>query len=106
MDTLNITLTENALQKMQEISCGQCLRLDIKSTGCSGNSYKMERVDTAPDGDDVMLFDGVTIAIPKTKSWMLIGMVIDYKEDDFSSEFVFNNPNEKGRCGCGESFTV
>lgn len=103
---LNISLTDAALSRMQELAPEGVLRLDIKSTGCSGNSYKMEKIAVATDADDVISFDNMMLAIPKTKSWMLIGMTIDFKEDDFSSEFVFKNPNEKGRCGCGESFQV
>ncbi len=103
---LNITVSDNALSRMKEIAGEKVLRLDIGATGCSGNSYKLSQVDTADSGDDVIDFDGVKFAIPKTKSWMLIGTHIDYEESDLASEFTFQNPNEKGRCGCGESFTL
>lgn len=85
------------------------LRLNIKATGCSGNSYKMEY---AKQGDDVSkdeLFEenGASIYIPKLYSWMLFGTVIDYITDELgNTRFDFVNPNEIARCGCGESFTV
>lgn len=84
------------------------LRLNIKTTGCSGNSYKMEHV-MAEDmkADDKFEKDGAVLYVPKMHSWMLAGMEIAYEKDDLGQEqFVFNNPNESGRCGCGESFTV
>lgn len=83
------------------------LRLTVKSTGCSGNSYQMEHV-LAEDlsADDKFEHDGAVLYIPKIHSWMLFGTVIDYEEGKLKSGFVFTNPNEAGRCGCGESFTV
>ncbi len=103
---LNITISDNALSRMKEIAGAQPLRLDIGSTGCSGNSYNLSKIEATDDSDDVIEFDNVKFAIPKMKSWMLIGTHIDYKESDLASEFTFENPNEKGRCGCGESFTL
>lgn len=103
---LNITVSDNALSRMKVIARGKILRLDIGSTGCSGNSYKLSVVDAIDTQDDVFSFDDVKLAIPKMKSWMLIGTHIDYIESDLVSEFTFQNPNEKGRCGCGESFTL
>lgn len=83
------------------------LRLTIKSTGCSGNSYKMEHAVSEDLGmDDKIAVDGAVLYIPKMHSWMLFGMEIDYAETAMQSGFIFNNPNEAGRCGCGESFTV
>lgn len=82
------------------------LRLTIKSTGCSGNSYKMEHVVEETAADDRFEKDGAVLFIPKIHSWMLFGMTIGYEEGDMQSGFTFNNPNETGRCGCGESFTI
>lgn len=83
------------------------LRLTVKSTGCSGNSYQMEHVLAEElDKDDKFEKDGAILYIPKVHSWMLFGTVVDYEEGKMSSGFVFTNPNEAGRCGCGESFTV
>ncbi|MEM9469886.1 MAG: iron-sulfur cluster assembly accessory protein [Pseudomonadota bacterium] len=83
------------------------LRLNVKTTGCSGNSYQMEHVleeDLAQD--DRFEKDGAVLYIPKMHSWMLFGIEIGYEEGEISSGFTFNNPNEAGRCGCGESFTI
>lgn len=109
-----IKMTEQAaaqigalLDKAPEGSPG--VRLSIKSTGCSGHSYHMEYVkpgDTL-SGDDVVEQGGVRLYIPRMHSWMLFGMVVDYVTDELgNSKFDFSNPNETGRCGCGESFQV
>lgn len=83
------------------------LRLTVKSTGCSGNSYQMEHVlDEDLTKDDKFEQGGAVLYIAKIHSWMLFGVTVDYEEGDLSSGFVFTNPNEAGRCGCGESFTV
>lgn len=85
------------------------LRLTIKTTGCSGNSYKMEYIDDQPDPekDEAFSDNGATLYIPKIYSWMIFGTTIDYITDELgNSRFDFINPNETGRCGCGESFQV
>lgn len=85
------------------------LRLTIKATGCSGNSYKMEYVKMNDDfsQDEVFEENGAQIFIPKLYSWMLFGTTIDYITDALgNSRFDFTNPNEVGRCGCGESFQI
>ena len=82
------------------------LRLTIKSTGCSGYSYQMDYAMDEDVADDRIESDGAVLYIPKIKSWMLFGMEIGYAADKMSSGFTFTNPNETGRCGCGESFSV
>ncbi len=85
------------------------VRLTIKATGCSGNSYQMEYVNPADDvsKDEEFKQNGASIYIPKIYSWMLFGTEIDYIVDDLgNTRFDFINPNETGRCGCGESFQV
>lgn len=87
----------------------QGVRLTVKSTGCSGNSYKMEYVkaDDPVTNDEKFTQNDASVYIPKMYSWMLFGMTIDYITDDLgNSRFDFINPNETARCGCGESFTV
>ena len=111
---LDIKITEAAAGQIKALMAKapagtQALRLSIKATGCSGNSYKMEYVDAEDDSaaDDVIEASGVRLNIPKIYSWMLIGTTIDYVTDDLgNSRFDFINPNETGRCGCGESFQV
>ncbi len=109
-----ITLTEKAashinalLQKAPEGTQG--VRLNVKPTGCSGNSYAMEyiKADENVMGDDKFEAHGAILFIPKMHSWMLFGLTVDYITDDLgNSRFDFINPNETGRCGCGESFHV
>lgn len=86
----------------------RALRLAVRSTGCSGHSYDMEYVaDRESGADDVFERDGAVLLVPRTHSWMLFGTLVDYITDDLGNErFEFSNPNEKGRCGCGESFNV
>ena len=111
---MNIVITDKAAGQLQSLLASapdeaKGLRLSIKSTGCSGNSYKMEYLKPTDDEstDDVIDAGGVRLNIPKMYSWMLIGMTIDYVSDDLgNSRFEFINPNETGRCGCGESFHV
>tara|TARA_B100001989_G_C24515677_1_gene452983 strand:+ start:952 stop:1323 length:372 start_codon:yes stop_codon:yes gene_type:complete len=87
----------------------QGVRLTIKATGCSGNSYKMEYVKDSDDiaNDEQFEENGAAIYIPKIYSWMLFGTTIDYITDELgNTRFDFINPNEIARCGCGESFQV
>lgn len=109
-----ITITDNAagqinalMKKAPEGTKG--VRLNVKPTGCSGNSYAMEyiKADENVLGDDKFEANGAELYIPKMHSWMLFGMSVDYLTDDLgNSKFEFSNPNETGRCGCGESFHV
>lgn len=106
-----ITLTQGGAAAIKEKMAAKPdaagLRLNIKTTGCSGNSYKMEYAETEDLAvDDKFEQDGAILYIPKNFSWMLAGMSIDYKRDKMSEGFTFTNPNEIGRCGCGESFQV
>jgi len=85
------------------------VRVEIKTTGCSGHSYDMQYIKAGDtlEGDDELEAHGATLYIPKLHSWMLFGMTVDYIVDELgNSRFDFINPNETGRCGCGESFHV
>ena|GEM_PF-54950 len=87
----------------------QGLRLTVKPTGCSGNSYAMEFIgaDENLATDDKFESTNTALYIPKVHSWMLFGMSVDYIVDELgNARFDFANPNESGRCGCGESFHV
>lgn len=87
----------------------QGVRLGIKTTGCSGNSYKMDYIKAGEDlsGDEKFEENGARLYIPKMTSWMLFGTTVDYVTDELgNARFDFINPNETGRCGCGESFHV
>jgi iron-sulfur cluster assembly protein len=85
------------------------IRVSVRSRGCSGLSYTIEYAlieKNISKFDDVVEKDGVRVFIDPKASMFLIGSEMIYKEDDIASGFDFINPNEKGRCGCGESFKV
>ncbi|MGB4106827.1 MAG: iron-sulfur cluster assembly accessory protein [Alphaproteobacteria bacterium] len=109
---INITETAAAqIEKLLSKAPGgtQGVRLNVKPRGCSGSSYQMEYIKADEDiaQDDRIEQGNATLYIPKLHSWMLFGITIDYAEDEMgNSKFKFKNPNEKGRCGCGESFYV
>ena len=82
------------------------LRISVKTRGCSGLAYAMEYADAPLPMDELVEDKGVRICVDPLATMYLAGTEMDYVEDKLSSGFVFNNPNEKGRCGCGESFHV
>ena len=82
------------------------LRVGIRTGGCSGMAYQMEFAAEKAPLDEVVEDKGVTVLIDGKALMFLIGTEMDYVEDKLQSGFVFNNPNEKGRCGCGESFHI
>lgn len=82
------------------------VRIGVRTKGCSGLSYTLEFADEKNTFDEEMTVDGVTVLIDPKATMFIIGTEMDYVEDKLESGFVFNNPNEKGRCGCGESFHV
>jgi iron-sulfur cluster assembly protein len=82
------------------------IRIGVRSKGCSGMSYTLEFADSQQPLDEVVDTQGVKLLIDPKASLFLIGTEMDYEEEKLKSGFVFRNPNEKGRCGCGESFHV
>jgi iron-sulfur cluster assembly protein len=82
------------------------IRIGVRSKGCSGLSYTLEFADSQQPMDEVVETSGVRLLIDPKASLFLIGTEMDYAEEKLKSGFVFKNPNEKGRCGCGESFHV
>ena len=106
-----ITLSDRAAQRIKEImtnaeesSIG--VRIGVKSGGCAGMSYVMEYAKSSNSNDEVIEDKGVKVLIDPKAVMYLLGTEMDYKKDDFSSTFVFKNPNEIERCGCGESFKI
>ncbi len=105
-----MALTEIAAERLRKLYAagqeGMLLRIGIKTKGCSGMSYDMSWVAAAGPGDEVVTDRGVTVLVDRKASLFLIGTVMDYETKALESGFTFINPNEKGRCGCGESFHV
>jgi iron-sulfur cluster assembly protein len=85
---------------------GMLLRIDVSTKGCSGMSYRMDWVAEPGPGDEVVTDHGLTVLVDRKASLFLIGTTMDYEVKNLTSGFTFINPNEKGRCGCGESFHV
>ena len=104
-----ITLSDNAANRIKEIisndetkSIG--VRVGVKSGGCAGMSYVMEYAKEINPTDEIIEDKGVKVFIDPSAIMYLLGTEMDYKKEQFSSTFIFKNPNETERCGCGESF--
>ena len=106
-----ITLSDNAAQRIKEImskaeSNAVGVRVGVKSGGCAGMSYIMEYANEMKPNEEVIEEKGVKVFIDPKAIIYLLGTEMDYKKEQFSSQFIFKNPNETERCGCGESFKV
>jgi len=110
MKQADITLTVAAKAQMQQVlqQVGkQAIRLSVREAGCSGLEYVMEDVNEAQADDWICRFDDVMLFVDAVSyEKALIGLQIDFQKDALSSAFVYRNPNKKGECGCGISFTV
>ena len=106
-----ITLSDNAANRIKEIMSKAekdlvGLRVGVKSGGCAGMSYIMEYTKEVKPNDEVIEDKGVKLFVDPGAIMYLLGTEMDYKKEQFSSSFIFKNPNETERCGCGESFKV
>ncbi len=106
-----ISLSENAAKRIKEIMSASenksvGVRVGVKSGGCAGMSYIMEYAKEINPNDEVIEDKGVKVFIDSAAVIYLLGTEMDYKKDNFSTSFTFNNPNETERCGCGESFKI
>ncbi|MDC0142812.1 iron-sulfur cluster assembly accessory protein [Candidatus Pelagibacter sp.] len=106
-----ISLSDNAAVRIKEIMSKAekglvGLRVGVKSGGCAGMSYIMEYTKEVKPNDEVIEDKGVKLFVDPGAIMYLLGTEMDYKKEQFSSSFIFKNPNETERCGCGESFKV
>lgn len=106
-----LSISDKALERINALldkrgkpSAG--IKVGIRTRGCSGLSYTVEYADEISKFDEVVEQGGVKLLIDPKAVMFLIGTEMDYIEEQFKSGFIFRNPNEKGRCGCGESFHV
>ena len=106
-----ITISDVAAERIQALlaqrgkpSAG--IRVGVRTRGCSGLSYTIEYADEIGEYDEVVEEKGVTVLIDPKAIMFLLGTEMDFVEEKLKSGFTFQNPNEKGRCGCGESFHV
>ena len=106
-----IKLSDNAASRIKENMSGAetnsiGVRVGVKSGGCAGMSYVMEYTKEVNPNDEVIEDKGVKVFIDAGAIMYILGTEMDYKKEEFSSTFVFKNPNETERCGCGESFKI
>ena len=106
-----IKLSDNAVNRIKEILSNAenntiGVRIGVKSGGCAGMSYIMEYAKEVKPNEEVIEDKGVKVFIDPSAIMYLLGTEMDYKKEQFSSSFIFKNPNETERCGCGESFKV
>ncbi len=105
-----VTLTEAAARHVSRYLTkrgkGVGVRLGVKTTGCSGLAYTLEYVDEIPDEDTVFEGHGVTVLVDPKSLAYIDGTQLDFVREGLNEGFRFNNPNERDKCGCGESFRV
>jgi iron-sulfur cluster assembly protein len=105
-----MTLSDAAAARLETLYAsgenGKFLRISVNTRGCSGMSYEMDWVDEQAPTDEKVSSHGLTVLVDRKATLFLIGTMMDYREDKLTRGFTFENPNEKGRCGCGESFHV
>ncbi len=107
---MSVTLTEAAAKHVQKYLArrgkGVGLRLGVKTSGCSGMAYKLEFADQVEPDDKVWESFGVKVLVDEKSLPYLDGTELDYTREGLQEGFKFYNPNEKSRCGCGESFQI
>jgi iron-sulfur cluster assembly protein len=105
-----ITVSEKAAERIQNMLSkrghGEGIRLGVKTRGCTGLAYVLEYVDQPQPGDNKLTEQGVNIFIDPKSLLYIMGTHVDWQRDGLNEGFKFVNPNEKGTCGCGESFHI
>ncbi len=107
---MSITLTESAARHVSKYLAqrgkGVGVRLGVKTSGCSGLAYKLEYADVVAPEDQVFESHGVKVLVDPQSLSYLDGTELDFVREGLQQGFKFSNPNERDRCGCGESFRV
>ena len=102
-----LSVTDAAAQRIQALLAKRGKpSVGVRSRGCSGLSYTIEYADEKGKFDEIVEDKGVTVLVDPKAVMFILGTEMDYVEEKLQSGFTFRNPNEKGRCGCGESFHV
>ncbi len=106
-----ITITDAAAEQVRNLleqrgKPSEGVRVGVKKGGCSGLEYVIEYADDVQQFEEIIEDKGVKVLIDPKAIMYLIGSEMDFIENKLKSGFVFNNPNEKGKCGCGESFHI
>ena len=107
-----LSITSNATKQIKKIMSNAPNGMDsvvigVDKSGCSGYAYKLDFCNSdSLKNFEVIIQDGVKVLIDPKATMFLIGSTMDYRADKLSSRFVFDNPNEKNTCGCGESFSI
>ena len=108
--TMSVTLTDAAARHVNRYMAkrgkGVGIRLGVKTTGCSGLAYKLEYADEIAEEDVIFEDNGVKVLVDPKSLAYIDGTELDFVREGLSEGFRFNNPNERDRCGCGESFRV
>jgi iron-sulfur cluster assembly protein len=107
---MGISLTQSAATRVKSFlekrGHGVGLRIGVRKSGCSGYAYTIDYADAVEPGDVVFDRDGVKVIIDGRSLDLIDGTEVDFVKDGLNEAFKFRNPNVKGECGCGESFTV
>jgi len=110
VDNVDISLSDAACEQLKKALAEagkKALHLSVREAGCSGLEYVMDYADTPLDSDLVREYDDFYLYVDKDSyAKALAGVEVDYQKDVLSSAFVYRNPNKKGECGCGVSFTI
>jgi len=104
-----VTLAPSAVQRLKELLMlpePKLIRIGVKQKGCAGMSYSLEYVDKPQKFDEVVEQDGVKVVVDSKALFSIIGSEMEWIEDRLSARFIFNNPNIRDSCGCGESFNL
>jgi iron-sulfur cluster assembly protein len=107
---MSVTLTESAARQIKKQldkrGKGIGLKLGVRKSGCSGYAYALDYADNLNENDIVFENFGVKVIVPENDLEFVDGIELDYRREGINEAFQFNNPNVKGTCGCGESFSV